>query len=96
MKNLICALFALAIVYHNAGVDDSSFTNVTANYDVIFVGTDVPSGYLAQTISLTGSPLALSTTTINAGIAAAVRAQAISDGFTVPVSSVVMQSWQSL
>lgn len=97
IKHLL-ALFALAIVFHDAGIDISSTTptNVTASYDVIYMGPDVPQGYLGRTVNLTGSPLNLSTTTINAGIAAAARAQAISDGFVVPVSSVVMHLWSAL
>lgn len=97
MRKLLTTFIAIAIVMRLGEIDVGvSTTTITVSYDVLYAGTDVPNGFLTQTITLTGSPLGLSTTTINAGVAAAARAQAISDGFTVPVSSVVMQSWQGL
>jgi hypothetical protein len=95
-KHLLFYLFALAIVWHPSEIDSVSSTTITANYDVVYMGTDVPKGYLSQTVQLTGSPLGLSTSTINAGVAAGVRAQAVGDGFTVPANNVIMELWQAL
>jgi hypothetical protein len=94
MKKLLISLFTLAIVYRNGGIDVSSSPVITVGYDVVYIDSYTIGLPIAQTITLTGSPVGLSSTTINTGITAGVRSQATSDGITIPANQVIMQPWQ--